>query len=357
LRKLLVVAAVLLVAGAAAAAPKEKVKLERKTRAGQWLAVKERQRTETKVSWKSGGIGSTGDEVEETEREYDRKVVTEKPLVEKRSYHVSRRLKRTAKTPDAEPQNTSVHGKTVLIGPDGMKIEGGAEMSKDDRDNLTTLERVVYACLPAKEVAPGDDWKVDGAELGRAVFGPAIDPVNFDTQGIGKLDKVATGKDGRKTAKIVLRVAIKVKPTEVLPEIDMDLRGQAQFSIDDGLFTAFDLEGPVKFAFHKREDDGRETNAKSEGTTRFVYRAEVLLGDKELGPADKPEAKGSPKDAALALAKKLVDKNGHQFPVGFLNCGICGAKVDEATKLCPKGCPFILRHCPLCGEELAPAGE
>jgi hypothetical protein len=112
----------------------------------------------------------------------------------------------------------------------------------------------------------------------------------------------------------------------------------------------------VKFAVRKREADGRESEAKSEGTTRFVYRAEVLLGDKELGP-EKADAKSAVKDGDLARAKKVVDKNGHQFPVGFLNCGICGAKVDEATKLCPKGCPFILRRCPLCGEELAPASE
>lgn len=340
----------LAVAGVAFALPgKDKVKLERGQKKGQRLVVKERERKESKLFWSKQGEGSGGgEEVEDVEREYVQELASAQPWIVKRAYRLSKRLKRHPKNPEAQPENTSVHGKTVVIGPDGPKIEGGAEMSDEDRQNLTTLERIVYACLPAKEVAPGEEWRVPGQDLARAIFGPIVDPTNFDSRGIAKLDKVTTAKDGTRTAKLALKVSIRVKPTEKLPAIDLDLKGQAQFAVEEGVFIAFDLEGPFRYEVQKREG-GREASWRSEGTTRFAYKAEIVE------PASTPAAGEPAKDQDLARAKQIACPAGHKFPVGYAFCCICGKKVDDATKLCPGGCPFILRHCPLCGGKTAPA--
>ena len=62
------------------------------------------------------------------------------PLTAKRTYKVSQRTKRHPKDPDAAPQNTSVHGKNVLIGPEGTKIEVLASFPATIKDAYKTWQ-------------------------------------------------------------------------------------------------------------------------------------------------------------------------------------------------------------------------
>ncbi len=326
---------------------KDKVKLARKTSKGDRLQVKEQQHTETTYHWKGEGEGSAnGAEVEDVVREYFQEVVKEDPLLLKRDYATSLRTKGNPKDDKLAPVRTSVHGKTVYIGPDGPRIEG-AEISKEDKENLTSIERIAYACLPRDEVSVGDTWKL-GDEIGKALFGPGFDPQNFKTQGTGRLDAVKT-INGRRTARLSLKTLIQVSPTEVLPSIRLELAGQAQFLIDDGVFSDVLLEGPMRTEVEKTEN-GHKRTMSGEAVTSYKTHAEVAAGAPPP-PAPKPLAK----DDELARAEALECPAGHKFPNHFLFCGQCGKELDKGTHRCPGGCLPLLRFCPLCGQGLVPA--
>lgn len=329
---------VLFVGAVEASPPKEKVKLARKTKKGDRLTQKEHQRTETTVHWKGEGEGAAnGQEVEEVDREFFQEVLKEDPLLLKRDYKSSTRLKGKPKDDKLEPVRTSVHGKVVLVGPDGPRMEGG-EMSKEDRDNLDTVERIAYALLPKDEVGPGDTWKVSD-EVGRALFRGMFDPENCKTQGLAKLEgwKVV---EGRKGAKLSLKVSIAMKPTEIVPEIQLDLKGSAVFLVEEGIFSELSLEGPIHFA----KTEGKRSWS-SDGTTQYTLKGTVVAG----APLE-PVAK----DDELAKAKQLECSKGHKFPNEFSFCGSCGKGLNPETRRCTGGCPPLLRHCVLCGEPLTP---
>ena len=335
MKRILLVSLVLLAAGLAplalgpaeAAPGKEKVKLVRRAKKGDRISVKEDQHTETTYHWKGEGEGAVGGaEVEDVAREYLQEVVKEDPLVLKRDYKTSTRLKGNPKDDKLEPVKTSVHGKTVIFGPEGPRIEGG-EMSKEDKDDLDTVTKVAYACLPKDEVAVGDQWKL-GEDLGRGVFGPAYDRENFKAQGTGRLDAFKT-TDGRRGAKISLKVALEVKPTEVMPSIS--------------------LEGPMRIEITKVEN-GRRKTLSGEAQRSYKLHGEVASSAPEA-PPPKPLAK----DDELARAEAVQCSKGHKFPNRFLFCAQCGKEIDKTTLRCTGGCAPLLRFCPVCGEGLVPA--
>ena len=336
-----------LVPVAAVAGGKEKVKLVRKTRKGDRLAVKESQRTETTSHWKGEGEGAVnGQEVEVVERDYLQEVLKESPLTLRRDYKSSTRTKGKPSEDKPEPVRTSVHGKTVVLSPDGPKVEGG-ELSKEDRDNLDTLERIAYACLPKDEVGPGDTWKISD-EIGRALFGPGFDPENVKSQGTGKLDSVKT-VDGRRAARLVLKVSLEVKATEVIPSIVLDLKGTATFLVEEGVFTELQLEGPGRIEA-KDTKDGKKRTMTAETATVYHLKAAIAAAAPEA-PPPKPLAK----DDELARAEAVQCSKGHKFPNRFQFCAQCGKEIDPKTQRCGGGCAPLLRFCPLCGEGLVPA--
>jgi hypothetical protein len=309
------------------ALPKDKVKLVRKTRKGDRLAVKESSHTETTYHWKGEGEGSAGgQEVEDVQRDFLQEVVKESPLTLKRDYKLSTRTKGRPKDTSQEPVRTSVHGKTVLITPEGPRIEGG-ELSKDDRENLNTVEKIAYACLPKDEVAQGDTWKLT-EEIARALFGEHITAELVKSVGTGKLDSFKT-VDGRKAAKLILKVGVEVKPTEVTPQIILELKGQALFLVEEGVFVELALEGPIKIAVDKTED-GRKKTLSGEGQTLYKLK----------------------EDDELARAEKVKCAKGHEFDNRFQFCAQCGKEIDKDTNRCVGKCPPLLRFCPLCGEGL-----
>jgi hypothetical protein len=334
--------------GPAQAAPgKEKVKLVRRTKKGDRLSVKEDQHTETTFHYKGEGEGAVGAaEVEDVAREYLQEVVKEDPLVLKRDYKSSTRLKGNPKDDKLEPVKTSVHGKTVILGPDGPRIEGG-ELSKEDKDDLDTVTRASYACLPKDEVAVGDQWKL-GDDLGRAVFGPMYDSENFKAQGTGRLDALKT-VDGRRGAKISLKVALEVKPTEVMPSISLELKGQGFFLIEEGVFSELSLEGPMRIEINKVENGHKRTLS---GEAQRSYK---LHGEVASSAPDAPPPKPLAKDDELAHAEAVQCSKGHKFPNRFLFCAQCGKEIDQKTFRCAGGCKPLLRFCPICGEGLVPA--
>lgn len=325
---------------------KDKVKLARRTKKGDRVQVKEQQHTETTYHWKGQGEGAVGGtEVEDVQREFLQEVVKEDPLVLKRDYKVSTRMKGNPKDDKLAPVHTSIHGKTVLLGPDGPRIEG-AEVSKEDRESLDSIAKIAYACLPKDEVAVGDTWKLSD-EIGKAVFGAGFDPENFKTQGTGRLDALKT-IEGRRAAKLSLKAALEVKPTELLPSITLELKGQATFLVEEGVFAELVLEGPMRMEVQKTED-GHERTMSGDARTDYRLKSEVVAGAPEA-PPPKPLAK----DDELARAEQLQCSKGHKFPNRFSFCAQCGKELDKTTLRCPGGCAPLLRFCPLCGEGLVP---
>lgn len=342
----LVVALPVLLASLAHALPKEKVKLVRKTKKGDRLAVKESSHTETKFHWKGEGEGSAGgEEVEDVQRDYLQEVVRESPLTLKRDYRTSTRMKGRPKDTSLEPVRTSIHGRAVVITPDGPRIEGG-EISKEDRESLDTVEKIAYACLPKEEVGQGDTWKL-GDEIGKALF-PGLGSDLLKTQGTGKLEALKT-IDGRKAAKLALKVSAELKPTEVLPAIELELKGQALFLIEEGVFVELALEGPIKIAIEKTEN-GHKRTMSGDGQTTYKLKAEVTAAAPEA-----PAPKALAKDDELARAEKVKCSKGHEFPNRFGFCGQCGRELDGETRRCPGKCAPLLKFCPLCGEGLTPS--
>ncbi len=337
----------LLVSLASAEPGKDKVKLVRKTKKGDRLAVKEEQRTQSVFHWKGEGEGAVNaEELEEVKRDYLQEVLKEDPLTLRRDYKSSTRAKGKPNDSSVEPVRTSVHGKTVVITPDGPRVEGG-ELSKEDGDNLDRVEKIAYACLPKDEVGPGDSWKISD-EIGKAVFGKGFDPENMKTQGVGKLESWKT-IDGRKAAKLALKASLEVKPTEVLPAISYELKGSALFLVEEGVFIELALEGPGKLEA-KDTKDGKKRTMTAELQTAYHLKAEVAAAAPEE-PPPKPLAK----DDELARAETVQCSKGHKFPNHFAFCAQCGKAIDEKTRRCTGGCAPLLRFCPLCGEGLVPA--
>lgn len=343
---LLVLAVPCFVLPFAHALPKDKVKLVRKTKKGDRLTVKESQHTETTYHWKGEGEGSAGgQEVEDVQRDFLQEVIRESPLALKRDYKTSLRTKGKPKDTSLEPVRTSVHGKTVLITPEGPRIEGG-ELSKEDRENLNTIEKIAYACLPKEDVAQGDTWKLTD-EIARALFGDAIGADLVKSQGTGKLDSFKT-LEGRKAAKLALKVSIEVKPTEMTPSILIELKGQALFLIEEGVFVELALEGPIKIA-HDKVEDGHKRTLSGEGQMTYKLKAEVVAGAPEP-----PAPKALAKDDEIARAEQLQCAKDHKFPNRWAFCAQCGKEIDKETQRCVGKCAPLLKFCPLCGEGLKP---
>jgi hypothetical protein len=320
---------------------KEKVPLIRRTKAGDRLTGKEHYRSEKEQHWKGEGQGSAGgEEVEVVEREYAQEVVTESPFVVKRDYTLSTRLKGKPKDDRLEPVRTSIHGKTVVLRPEGPVLEGG-ELSKDDRDNLDGYERIVYALLPKQEVAAGDEWKV-GDEIGRALFRGGFDAANMKSQATVKLEALKP-VDGRRAAKLAVKVAIQVTATETLPQVALELKGSALFLIEEGMFADAALDGTARYEV---KNAAAKNAFVSDERVSWKLHAEFVL-------AGMPKAVA--KDDELAKAKAVACPKGHKFPNEFACCASCGKGLDPTTRRCPGGCPPILRFCPLCGDPLAPA--
>lgn len=343
-------AVVVAVASGASARPargepgKDKVALARKTVKGERLSAKEHFRTEKVLHWKGEGQGSVGgEEAEVTEREYTQEVQAESPLAIKRDYTLSTRWKGKPKDEVKDPVRTSLHGHTVQFRGEAANLEGG-EMSKEDRDNLDSYERVAYAMLPKSEVGPGDEWKL-GDEIGKALFRGAFEATSMKTQGLARLDGWKT-VDGRKAAKLSLKVAIQLLPTEQIPAIALELKGTALFLVEEGMYAECSLEGTMHVDV-KKQENGREVAATSDERVQWKLKAEPILA-----AAVKPLAK----DDELAKAKAVGCSKGHKFPNEFSYCATCGKGLDEKTRRCPGGCPPILRFCPLDGEPLTPAG-
>ncbi len=255
---------------------KEKLVLSRRTQVGDRISVKERSHTEMTNHWKGEGQGGAGgQEVEDVSREFVQEITSENPLALKREYKLSTRAKGKPRDEKIEPVKTSVHGKVVLMGPEGTSIEGGGEISKEDKDDLGTVEKIVYGLLPpgGREVSVGEDWKV-GDELGRAIFGAGFDPGSFKTEGAAKLESVKQ-QDGKKCAKLALRAVIKVEATEVLPSVELDLKGTGTFYVEEGVFRDCKLDGTYRYEVKKTEN-GSKTTATSEGTKSYEFKAELL---------------------------------------------------------------------------------
>jgi hypothetical protein len=340
-------ALLLLIGVTHAAPPKDKVKLAKRTQKGDRLLAHETSRTEITIHWKGEGEGAVGgEEVEEVEREYVQEVLKESPLTIKRDYKLSTRAKGKPKDDKVEPVRTSVHGKTVTFnGAEGHPDVVGGELSKEDRENLTTVERIAYSLLPKDEVAVGDSWKV-ADEMGKAIFHAFYSPENMKTAGTAKLESIKT-VEGRRVAKLLLKAQLEIKPTEQIPHITLELKGAANFFVDEGAFQDLVLEGPLLYETSSVEG-GKKRVASAEGRTIFRMKGTILAG-----AAVKPASK----DDEIAKAAKLVCSGGHEFPNGFSFCGSCGKQLDAETKRCKGGCAPLLRHCVLCGEALAPKEE
>lgn len=261
--------ATLAAAPLAIAGPPEKVTLARKLEKGARLKVHERWTRESELYAKITGRGSRGArELEEVDRVFVQEVVRERPLQLERKYESSRRKKGDPQDKSLEAVRTSLHGRTVVIGPLGARIEGGGLLSREDRDELDQVEKLAYALLPKEAVALHDSWSL-GEEVGRAALGPQF-AGRVDTKGAARLDAL-DGTGEKRVAKLSLKLELDVPAVERKPALSAELAGKGKFLVEHGAFVELALEGPI----YAELKAGR-ASGKSEGRLLYELKAEVL---------------------------------------------------------------------------------
>src|SRR5690606_16614334 len=123
--------------------------------------------------WK--GPGAKVGDVKTTEvlRVYTEEVRRAEPELLVRTFERSTRSEHHPQAA-ADPVNTSLHGRRLLVAGLERRPDEPFELSKDDRD-LLRLERLAAAMLPTKGVAAlKERWTVPAAAMGEALFGSFV---------------------------------------------------------------------------------------------------------------------------------------------------------------------------------------
>ncbi len=256
--------------------------LVRRHAVGEVHRVKTLKRTLYDVRYKGvhGVVG--GQELKEERREY-REEVTEVradgAVVMRRHYELATRIKKHPTAKEAETIKTILHGRDVVVTlqPSGNRsfvlVGGGADLEDDDRDD--TAEQIAYAALSGKPVAVGDEWDIDGAVLGKAVFGQGYTPSLFSTGGKAKFRAIKR-VGGVECARVKLATKMRITQTETLPAVRLDLAGELLFDPAAGRVVRFELAGPAFWAAKKQEEDGTMADVRAEGRTAYSYVSEPV---------------------------------------------------------------------------------
>lgn len=256
--------------------------LYRRIQTGDRVSVVEHQETRTTYHFRRTGEGAVGgQEVEIKHREYVEEVIeiaeAQDGVGWQREYSVATVSK--ARPGEREPTvlATSLQGKTVVIALGGAGERHvvclNGEIADDDR-NDTNLDRIVYATLPDHPVRRGDSWQLDSAEFGRAIFDGAYDPQNFTSDGIARFRRIQEA-EGRRCARIEVRLAIGMQIARGRPGMEIRLDGVVLFAIEEGRIISFELTGPV--TVEMLEGDGpNPAHITGNGTTLIRYHAEIL---------------------------------------------------------------------------------
>lgn len=323
-------------------------KLERKLVPGTRVRVDEVTRLEHKARYQQAGAASVGEaEVQLWERRYVEEVRSAQPDVLRRAYQLSMRAKHR---PGAEvpPNQTSVHGKGVIVAGLEMRPEVATfEVSKDDREG-TRFDRLAAAMLPPGPINRSEKWVVPGEALTRALWGPYLTPAGADCQARVELKQVKEEK-GKTHATLRVRAVIRTNRTETLPDVSFQLNGELKWCVDDGLLLEGRLEGPVAYGAFV-DKDGQRAEWRAEGTTVWTYRAEVLEARPVASDAERRTGLPPPPGTVALVCEH---DGAHRFDLAeHVRCMQCGKELDLATRRCPEKHPWSLQYCPKDGAPL-----
>ncbi|MDQ7778585.1 MAG: hypothetical protein RDV41_02605 [Planctomycetota bacterium] len=289
--------AALLLSAPLNAAPREYT-FERKFEKGDVLAVTEEQRTECQYRSEWCGLqgdpaattAQTGKIIEVKCREYDQETmeVDGKTVSFERIYRKATRENLSPGGKEIKKENTSMHGKTFKIKISDDKFEQkcvNGVLMPDDAGDLKFSENL-YALLPEITVKEGELWKVNEEKLGKGLFGPLYDPINFKASATGKVTGT-TKHDGEECAKIAYVIEIRTEKSALVPGWKFNLQGEALFAMEKGLLLQVALKGPVEMD----KDDGKWVSLKAKGTTLYKYSAKLTRAEPPTTPPDEKGAK------------------------------------------------------------------
>jgi hypothetical protein len=171
---------------------------------GQRAKVTVESKTVSKTAFKVGGNVRTKDEVKTQSLIYVDEII-ENPMNTKRPTKLNRTFEKAVIAKDGQKQNLPLEGKTVLIEKkgetysftvNGKGVTGDALRLLDEEFNRPGRGEVRDIMFPKKAVNPGEEWRVDGKELAKALGeqGPTFAEGGISAS--GRLTK-AYKKDGK----------------------------------------------------------------------------------------------------------------------------------------------------------------
>jgi hypothetical protein len=329
--------------------------LERKLTRGQRTRVEEASSSELTQRYvgrdAAGHRGSAGNvEVSEVLRTYVEEVLVVQPERLARHYELSTRAK-FRQGEDATPERTSLHDRSVLV--EGLSLKPADEafqISKPDREALR-FDRLAVALLPPQRVVErGEEWTLSSEVIGRALWGSWVPAGNVEGSGAKVQLKTVRERKGRLVATLKVKgLRVHLARSEQLPGVDMNLRGELSWAVEEGVLLAGELEGTLSFSMvHKK--DGGKADFEARGPVAWRCSATILESREEPGEGERTSGEPPP----AGTTRLVCEQNpGHKLNMSDLRCCTrCGAELTRE-----KGCPehaWVFQYCPHDGAPFRP---
>ncbi len=262
--------------------PEEVFRLERRDAVGEVHRVETKQTSLGDVMIRAPGAAVIGgQELKEEHQIYTEEVLETRPdgtVVLRRHYELATRRKRKPKDDRAATENTVLHGREVKVtiaanGTHKMEMIGGGYIPDGDKNDAG--EKIAHGLLPKEPVPVGARWEVDGAPIGKALFGPIYVESLFRARGRARFASLKRRR-GDEQAQVKFEYKLASEETEAVPGIVMDLDGELRFSPALGRIVAFELEGPVRWSLARQVEGGRRHRITFDGKVSIAYKAETL---------------------------------------------------------------------------------
>jgi hypothetical protein len=336
----------LALAGSSAAA--DSYSLERKLAKGSKLKVEERRTGVAQLIWQTRNAKVGGAEETITFHRYIEEVRTKQPLVLWREYDESTRSKHKPKeTP--RPIKTSLHKQRVLVYGQQLHPDGQFKIAKADAEAMR-FDRLPDALLPSRRlVKVRESWTIPSGRLVKALLPPSVAATSRRSTAKVTLKSVKKVK-GVQIATLKVKIAVIVELTSTFPGIDMALKGDMKWNLDDGACVEANLSGAVKVVMNSQEE-GNPGTVTSEGSVTWAFKAEILeaRGAHDQGART---AGDPPPPGTVGLQCELDPKHVIQLK-WHVRCTLCGKPLDK-DRACPGGDPFVYQYCPHDGAPLHP---
>ncbi len=203
----------------------------------------------------------------------------ESPTRQQLTYMVSREAVSTDPTVRVEPTKTGLEDRviTIAVKGDGQEVRAqGEPLSESILASVQARERVL-ALLPTREVAPGDSWNVEGADVGRFLVESYSILPDQDSSVICQFRDLRD-EGGSKMAVVSILLSLKgrTKPEGGGAAYDMklDMAGELKFDVTKGRPRSLSLNGTLKTAGAKTGSYG-ETLLKVDGNGIVKYDLEI----------------------------------------------------------------------------------